>query len=318
MNSTIIETEFFALHAVSDSIYAAMAFPGTGAWSNAGVVDLGDGLLVFDSFATPAASLKLRRLAEEITGNKVKYLVNSHFHGDHIFGNQAFMDVPIISTSMTRTLSREHNVMKDLATEQNESKQYLEKLQAQINAATDTNIKLSLNDQYMEMSKVYEALPTFEIAHPTLTFENKLVFQGSKRRAELHCFGGGHSPSDAFMYLPEEKIAFMGDLATENLHVPIVDPEQFKSILIKVQQMDIATVIPGHGNIGTSAYFEILIDYLSCLIEKVKEAHRNKVSLENFISRFTIPSQFANWKGHNGINRNLASLYQFYQSDTGQ
>ncbi|MFY0518689.1 MBL fold metallo-hydrolase [Lysinibacillus sp. UGB7] len=65
------------------------------------VLDLGDELLVFDALGTPSAGKELRSQAENITGKTVKYLINSHYHGDHVFGNQMFMDTTIIATSLT-------------------------------------------------------------------------------------------------------------------------------------------------------------------------------------------------------------------------
>ena len=64
MGSLVRETDYFNLYAIGDGIYAAMAKPGQGAWSNAGIVDLGDSVLVFDSFGTPTAGKELRRQAE--------------------------------------------------------------------------------------------------------------------------------------------------------------------------------------------------------------------------------------------------------------
>lgn len=75
-----------------------------------------------------------------------------------------------------------------------------------------------------------------------------------------------------FMYLPQEKIAFMADLITEELHVPIYNPEEFRDILINVKQMDIQKVIPGHGSIGTASYFDTLINYLDMMMQQAKEA----------------------------------------------
>ena len=52
------------------------------------------------------------------------------------------------------------------------------------------------------MSKVVEELPHLETVLPSVIFEKHLVIHGSKRTVELHCIGGGHSPSDTFLYLP--------------------------------------------------------------------------------------------------------------------
>ena len=52
------------------------------------------------------------------------------------------------------------------------------------------------------------------------------------------------------MYLTADKIAFMGDIITEELHLPIYNPKEFLTILENVKQMDIETVVPGHGEVG--------------------------------------------------------------------
>lgn len=128
----IVETDFFILYSLDDGIYAAISKPGQGAWSNAGIVDLGDEILVFDSFTTPSAGYELRKQAEEITGKNVKYLINSHYHGDHVFGNQAFMDTAIISTALTKKWCKEKNQIGDLEKEKIEMEKYLNNLKLQI------------------------------------------------------------------------------------------------------------------------------------------------------------------------------------------
>ncbi|MDP4084884.1 MAG: MBL fold metallo-hydrolase [Bacillota bacterium] len=306
-------TKFFHLQKLSEGVFAAIANPGKGAWSNAGFIDLGDELLVFDSFSTPSAAQELRDQAERMTGKKVKYLINSHFHGDHVFGNQVFIDTTIISTSLTRKLVKEQNVIHDVEKEQEEMSQVVQALKNQIEKTTDGVLKTSMINQYQEMSKVLEAVPYLTMVSPNLIFENFLVIHGSKRSVELHCYGGGHSPSDCFLYLPEEKISFMGDIVTEELHLPIFNPEEFISILRKVKQVHIDMVIPGHGNVGKMQLCDILIDYLSLLIEKAKEACETGISLEEFISTFSTPIEYKNWRGHNGIKRNLSTVYNFYK-----
>ncbi|WP_391121067.1 MBL fold metallo-hydrolase [Psychrobacillus sp. L3] len=307
-----IETEYFTLHRLAEGVHAAIAKPGQGAWSNAGVVDLGDELLVFDSFSTPSAAKELRKQAEMIIGKKVKYLINSHYHGDHVFGNQVFEDATIISTSLTNKWFREQNTIHDVQKEIEETKQYLHILSNQIEKTEDNIIKISLLNQYEEMSKVLEDLPHLKTVLPSVIFEKHLVIQGSKRTVELHCLGGGHSPSDTFLYLPDDKIAFMGDIITEDLHLPIYNPKEFLTILENVKQLDMKTVVPGHGEVGTLAFGEILINYLSFLIKKVMDAQQNNISMSDFISEFMMPSEYANWKGVNGITRNLTTVYNFY------
>jgi len=159
MIKLVVETEYFTLKCLSEGVYAAIAKPGQGAWSNAGIVDLGDVLLVFDSFSTPSAAQLLRKQAEYITGKKVKYLINSHYHGDHVFGNQVFEDVTIISTSLTKKWFKDQNSILDVAKEIEEMKQYLDHLKNQLESTINPILKRSLSNQYLEMSKVLEELP---------------------------------------------------------------------------------------------------------------------------------------------------------------
>jgi len=312
MKETIKDTDFFRLYALCDGVYAAIAKPGQGAWSNAGIVDLGEELLIFDSFATPSAGYELRKQAEEITGKKVKYLINSHYHGDHVFGNQAFSDTTIISTSLTRKWFEEKNKIVDLQTEIKETEDYLNKLGKQIVLTTDRVLKASLTNQYKEMAAILKDLPTMKLLLPTVLFEEKMVIEGSKRKVELHCFGGGHTPSDTFLYLPQEKVGFMGDLVTVDLHLPIYDPEEFCAILKKMKLLDIEIVVPGHGSPGGNELVCTLEKYLSFLIEKTKEAVKNGVPFEVFVSKLEIPDEYAEWKGVNGIRGNLSKVYAFY------
>jgi len=313
MEQGIVETKYFTLHTLCDGVFAAIAKPGQGAWSNAGIIDLGDELLVFDSLSTPSAGEELRRQAESLTGKSIKYLINSHYHGDHVFGNQVFSDTTIVSTYVTEKLCKEKNKIEDYEKEKQDMNHYLLQLKKQIDSTEDAIIKASLINQYQEMSKVLDDLSQLQIVLPSLLFEEKLTITGSERTVELYCLGGGHSSSDTFMYLPNEKIAFMGDLATEDLHVPIYNPEEFLTILKRVKQIDINIIVPGHGNVADLTLCDTLIDYLSFMIQCAKEALQRKVSREDFISEFDLPKACREWKGVNGIKGNLTTIYKYLQ-----
>ncbi|MDN7240733.1 MBL fold metallo-hydrolase [Planococcus sp. N028] len=312
MGETLLTTDYFTVKKMAEGVFAAIAIPGRGAWSNAGIVDLGTELLVFDSFNTPSAARELKKQAENLTGKKVKYLVNSHYHGDHVFGNQVFEEAVIISTALTQEWFRDKNVIRDIDTEMIETQQYINQLEFQIYNEKETVVKESLENQYMEMAKLHKELPSLEMVVPTVLFEKKLVISGAERSVELYCFGGAHSPSDAFLYAPMEKVAFMGDLVTENLHLPIFHPEEFLRILLEVKTMDIEQIMPGHGDVGTMKQVDRMIEYLAMLRKAVIDALSYSVSLDDFVSNFVIPDGFRNWKGTQGIKRNLESVYNFY------
>ena len=75
----------FSIQKLSDGVWAVIHNDKGGhAICNAGIVDLGDKTLVFDAFINPGAALELKQAAEKLTHHKVAYVVNSHYHDDHI------------------------------------------------------------------------------------------------------------------------------------------------------------------------------------------------------------------------------------------
>ncbi|MDM5188694.1 MBL fold metallo-hydrolase [Bacillus sp. DX4.1] len=301
-------SSYFLIEKLSEGIYAAIAKKGEGAMSNAGFIDLGDETLIFDTFTTPNAARDLRKVAEEITQKEIKYVFNSHYHGDHTFGNQIFEDVTIISTSITRDLHAQTNVIGDLNKEQVDMQLYLGQLEQRMMTESDPVLLESLDSQFKEISKVSAALPELRIVLPNLTFEDKLVIHGTCRTVELYCYGGGHTPSDAFLYLPEEKIAFMGDLVLDNLHPPIFNSQQFIDNLSKVDAIDIQRIVPGHGNMVTKNQIQVMLQYLKHLNLKVASSLEKGESLEKLLLTDT-SKEYTNWTGVDGYKRNLTVVY---------
>ncbi len=92
-------SKHFVLHSLDEGISAAIAEDGGSAISNAGLIDLGGQILVFDTFLTPQAATDLRRSATEL-GRVPQIVINSHYHNDHIWGNQVFAsDAQIVSST---------------------------------------------------------------------------------------------------------------------------------------------------------------------------------------------------------------------------
>ena len=80
----------YRLEKVADGIYCAI---GTGAINvicNSAVIIGEDEVVIVDSGTSPRAARALRKELKNITSKPVRYLVNTHFHFDHTFGNQAF------------------------------------------------------------------------------------------------------------------------------------------------------------------------------------------------------------------------------------
>ncbi len=103
MSTPLLRSKHFQMQRLADGVYAAIASEQGYAACNAGIIDIGDRTIVFDTFLTPEAARDLLRITKQLTTNRIAYVVNSHAHNDHIRGNQVFgPDVDIISSSITR------------------------------------------------------------------------------------------------------------------------------------------------------------------------------------------------------------------------
>jgi glyoxylase-like metal-dependent hydrolase (beta-lactamase superfamily II) len=88
----------------------------------------------------------------------------------------------------------------------------LESTRAAHQAAPDEDERRQLAAWIDYNRSLLEAKPIRQVRPPNVTFDQRMAFHGRDRSAELIAFPSGHSPSDAVLFLPQERIAFMSDL----------------------------------------------------------------------------------------------------------
>ncbi len=265
-------SKHFNLEQVSEGIYAAIAKDGSGSVGNAGFIDLGDKTIVFDTFNTQQAAVDLRNIAEKMTNRPVTWVINSHFHGDHIRGNQVFKDCNIVSSQVTLQQMKENHPERiaEQKADIDGLKKYIECLSEQSESFTDLQKKNEINF----LKELVISLPDLELVLPQFTFTNEFTIFGTKRTAKIMTLGGGHSPCDSFLYIPEDGIVFMADLLFIGMHpsfFPYSNPTQWENILNEVSNLPIQKAIPGHGTIGTKGDIERLKNYINEMTVIAKE-----------------------------------------------
>ncbi|MBD0384484.1 hypothetical protein ICC18_31060 [Paenibacillus sp. WST5] len=90
--------------------------------------------------------------------------------------------------------------------------QAIDELEDKIKKETDEKLKKEMQWENASDREYMKLLPNLVYTLPTITFDQQMSIQGSDRTVQLITYGGGHTQSDAFVYLPEEKIAVKGDL----------------------------------------------------------------------------------------------------------
>ena len=280
------QSKHFTLEKIKEGIYAAIVTEYGGGIGNAGIIDLGDQTVIFDTFNTPQAARDLRKAAEVLIGNPVSYVVNSHWHGDHIRGNQSFEDCKIISTVHTRELMEEIHPPR-IKQQQQTIDQLIEYIQ------TLEQEPSPQKDVISQLKEIKETLPQLKLVLPDIVFDKQYSIKGSKREVQLITYGGGHTKSDAFLYVPTEQVIFMGDLLVIQNHPMIGDgsPTEWIEILEKISKLSFHIAVPGHGPIGVKDDLNKLKQYLVDLFDLPSEIP-NKYSLWNHSEHFSSNIEF--------------------------
>jgi glyoxylase-like metal-dependent hydrolase (beta-lactamase superfamily II) len=206
---------------LADGVFASIAEDGDLAVGNAGFGDLGGETLVFDTHVSLAAGSELRGAAERLA--PAQTIVLSHWHGDHVYGAGAF-DATVVATVRTEELIRERTAQR------------LAELKA-------TPAEDFADTPFVELART--ELPTLELRVPDETFVEARDFG----RATAITYGGGHTLSDAFLWLPEERILFSADLVVVGDHPWICDgdPIAWPGILERMAALRPDSGVPGHG-----------------------------------------------------------------------
>lgn len=235
---------------IADGVYCAIGTGTVNVMCNSAVILGENEVLIVDSGASPRAGRALIEELKTITPKPVRYLVNTHFHFDHTFGNQAFpSDVTIIAHEYTRE--------KMLADPLHERSflSFISGLPAQAEALRKEAAKekdRAKQEELIEHARSLEASPTDLLGiiprPPNITVRDRLTLYMGGRQIEILHFGRGHTGGDVVVYLPKERIVCTGDFYNGyigNMGDAFLD--EWVASLGKLAKLDFDTIIPGHA-----------------------------------------------------------------------
>lgn len=254
-------SDYFTVKQVVPGVWAFLAKPGRPAVSNAAVIELGDKVMVVDSHLSPSAAREASRLIASLTGNKaVRYLVNTHWHPDHVQGNSTYSAafpgvIDIVSHVNTRRdiIGLEMPFLKD-------QKITLPKQIAQMKSQLATSMiegkpftaeqKKRLEAQIAQTESLLREIENLEVTLPNLTLDRSMSLHAGEREVRILYFGRGHTEGDVVVFLPREKVLVTGDLLTNS--IPFMRdafPLEWSATLTGVEALDYTQTIPGHGDV---------------------------------------------------------------------
>ncbi len=222
------------------------------------VVGANDAVVV-DAGASPAAGRCLVEAVKRVTPNPVRYLVNTHWHGDHTLGNQAFVDafpgVQIIASAKTRdgeTGDGWKNAMdlaRSTATRKEQGAQLLAGAQSAAPADRDSIVAM-LHRYYDHDLDVRQAdYRGLRLTPPTRIVDSALTLQSGNRTIRIYSIGKGDAPGTLVVYLPKERVLASADLVVAPVPFGYTqDPMGWRETLARIDSLPFRVLIPGHGD----------------------------------------------------------------------
>ena len=302
-------SDYFRLVEAADGVYAAICKAGSGSLGNAAIVDLGDATLVVDTTYHLEAARDLRSAAEHLTGRSVTYVLNTHWHADHVHGNQVFApDAILIATDKTREIMAGF-LTERMAKHRAESESLLaaiDEFERDIDSEPDEKIRLDMREETLCDRSYIRMLPELRVTLPTLTFERELWLHGSKRSVQLLSFGGGHTQSDAIVYVPDARLAIVGDLVLKDFHPTMshAEPWEWLRILDRVEALGIDSIVPGHGEVCSLETLHGVREYIQYMLGLAVELDPDDEQLDGV----TIPEKYDDWRFRFDFKGNLKKI----------
>lgn len=211
----------------------------------AGVVAGLQWAVVIDTLAVPDETLAMRAFIEEELNVPVRYIINTHYHADHSWGNFFFPGATIISHSLCRQLM-------------------LERGPTALEAAKRQN----------------PAFKQSKIVLPHLTFDNGEVALRVGKKNLVLMLAPGHSADGIAILVEEDRVLFAGDAFLPLPYIVDGNLDELIATMKKIGKMGLENIVQGHGDIILRGEIENAIKeniaYLACIRKAVRAASRRK------------------------------------------
>jgi glyoxylase-like metal-dependent hydrolase (beta-lactamase superfamily II) len=192
--------------------------------SNAAFVVTGEGVVVFDTLGTPALGVKLLAAIRTVTSEPVKRVYISHYHADHMYGNQAF------SASGAEIIASDG------------AKRYLEGGVAQ----------QRLSERRVSLAPWVD--DSTRIVNPDRFVQGEERFRLGEVDIRVVDLGSAHSEGDLVLFVENDGVLFSGDIIFQD-RIPFLGSSssaEWLAILNDMEQAAVSVIVPGHGRAAES------------------------------------------------------------------
>ncbi|HKG22379.1 MAG TPA: MBL fold metallo-hydrolase [Blastocatellia bacterium] len=315
----------FEVQKLAEGVYAVIRkdLPGLMVDANSVFIINDEDVVVVDTSGAPSTSKEVVAALKKLTGKPVKYVVNTHWHDDHIIGDpvyqEAFPGVEFIAHARMREYLPNQGAVNRKGFLQGApgALESLKSALAKDKSISGAPISQEERESYASDIRLVELAlaeaPGTRLTLPTITLEDHLTLYRGDRVIDIRHLGSGHTGGDIVVHLPREGIVITGDLVV--WPVPLVGAEQshigeWSATLEKLRALKPSIIVPGHGPVmRDDSYVKLMSDLFASIKQQTEAAVTRGETLaqaRKSVSLGDLRKQFA---GDSAVRKVLFDIY---------
>jgi len=253
--------------------------------TNAGVIVGDDGVLIIDSLRVPSFARDLIEDVRHLSDKPIRYVIDTHSHWDHSWGNEEFPDSTIIGHANCRS------EMLDL--------EALDRWREKVVASREP---------------WSEEVKTVRVTPPSVTFDTTMQLYFGGRRIDLRYLGRAHTSGDLFLHLPDDGLVFTGDVAQDR-GVPFMLDGYIQDWVRtddRLLELDAERFVSGHGPVGERPALVEARDFIAALASATERAIEDGQDEPAVRANVTaeLRERFGGWRGFDRVEESVGYAFR--------
>jgi cyclase len=272
-----------------------------------------------------AQSLARTMIAElrKLTNKPVRYVINTHWHDDHILGNAAYKEAFPQAEFVAHVATREYLPTKGITARESMEKgapdfakvlqEHVDKKESLAGGSISDEESNAYQSDVSLVKRYLDEVKHTAIVLPTITLEDRWTLYRGDRVIDVRYFGRAHTSGDIVVHLPKEGILITGDIVIAP--VPLVGDTQshvadWSSTLEKLRALNAKIIVPGHGPVQ---HDDRQLQLMSCtfagITSQAKDAIARGESLDDFRKNIDLKQFKDAMAGDSPLKRILFNSY---------
>jgi len=235
--------------------------------ANYGGILTDDGIIVIDTPIVPNQARAFRDKLRQVTGGKpFLYVINTDHHRGHIMGNQFFQPTPVIAHDQAWKHMKGYSA----------------------------NFKQRVIDSFKKEPEIQAQFTDIQIIIPTITFSHRLDIVDGGRDIRIIKVGG-HTAATSVIWLPREKILFVGDAVWVDRHpyMAQANSKEWLDGLTFIRKLKADLIVPGRGPVCGREATERMSEYIRFMRARVRVNYRQGKTKQETIA--AVVGQMRGW-----------------------